>query len=209
MTDSITHEKKTKDCRLTLPTPEEMTTQQRTIHDQIVSGPRKRLVGPLRAALHNPTLADKWQQLGQVLRFEISLPPHLKELAILVTARRWSSQLEWGIHAGDAVKAGLKDDIIEAVRHCRAPDFKDDKAAAEIYEYARLLVQTGDVTQDAHHAIVARWDEVGVVELTALVGYYSMVAMTLNAHRIPLPEGVQADLAGQAGDLAVLPPAIP
>lgn len=105
MTDSITHEKKTEDCRLTLPTPEEMTTQQQTIHDQIVSGPRKRLVGPLRAALHNPALADKWQQLGQVLRFEISLPPHLKELAILVTARRWSSQLEWGIHAGDAVKA--------------------------------------------------------------------------------------------------------
>ena len=163
------------------------------------------LVGPLRAALHNPVLADRWQRLGQVLRFETSLPTRLSELAILVTARRWNSCLEWAIHARDADRAELDATIIEAIRLCQAPDFGDDDAAREVYEFSRRIVQTGDVPDPAYGAIVARWGEVGAVELTAVIGYYSMVAMTLNVHRIPLPEGVTASLPGSPDLLAELP----
>ena len=94
--------------RISFPTPDTMTAEQRQVYEQIVSGPRGTLVGPLRAALHNPALADRWQRLGQVLRFETSIPTHLNELAILVTARRWNSDLEWGIHAGDAERANAR-----------------------------------------------------------------------------------------------------
>ena len=66
----------------------------------MVSGPRGELRGPLRAALHRPELADKWQQLGELLRYRTSLPARLNELAILVTARPWHCQLEWHIHEG-------------------------------------------------------------------------------------------------------------
>ncbi|MCR9275603.1 MAG: carboxymuconolactone decarboxylase family protein, partial [Rhodobacteraceae bacterium] len=178
--------------RISFPEPETMTAAQREVYDQIISGPRRTLVGPLRAALHNPVLADRWQRMGQVLRFETSLPTRLSELAILVTARRWNSRLEWAIHARDADRAGLDPAIAESVRLCQPPGFGDDSEAREIYDFARQIVQTGDVAPDTYTAIVARWGEVGAVELTAVIGYYSLVAMTLNVHRIPLPEGVSA-----------------
>lgn len=191
--------------RISFPEPGEMTPAQQEVYEQIVSGPRRTLVGPLRAALHNPVLADRWQRLGQVLRFETSLPTRLNELAILVTARRWNSTLEWTIHAGDAARAGLDPAIAEAIRLCETPDFGTDDTAREIYDFASQLVQRGDVSDETYAAILARWGEVGAVELTAVIGYYSMVAMTLNVHRVPLPEGVGNKLPGTPGELAEMP----
>ena len=72
-----------------LPT-DDMTAEQRRVHDTMVSGPRGVIVGPFRAVLHIPELADKWQQFGEILRYRTSLPARLSELAILVTARHWS-----------------------------------------------------------------------------------------------------------------------
>ena len=69
--------------RIPLPTLESMNPQQRAVYDNIVSGPRGRLVGPLRAVLHNPDLAERWQRLGEILRFDTVLPPKLNELAAL------------------------------------------------------------------------------------------------------------------------------
>lgn len=85
--------------------------------------------------------------------------------------------------------------------------FDEDTEAREIYEFAQQIVQKGDVDPDAYAAIVTRWGEVGAVELTAVIGYYSLVALTLNVHRVPLPEGVTADLPGQPGVLATIPAA--
>lgn len=173
--------------RITLPTPETMDAEQRAVYDDIVSGARGRLVGPLRAALHNPALADRWQKLGVLLRFGTSLSARHSELAILVTARRWNSQLEWYIHAAAAQAAGLPQPVIDAVLVAAAPPF-DDAGDAAVYEYARQLLQDGDVDDAAYQRTLAIFGEAGTVELTAIVGYYSMVAMTLNAHRIPLPD---------------------
>jgi 4-carboxymuconolactone decarboxylase len=180
--------------RISLPTPDMMSEAQRAVFNDIISGPRGTLVGPLRAALHNPVLADRWQKLGQVLRFETSIPFALNEVAILVTARHWSSLLEFGIHAREARRAGVSEATIEALRCGRRPDFSDDAAAAEVYEYVRQLLSTGNVSDKTYAAVLDRWGEVGIVELTAVAGYYSMVAMTLNAHRIPMPEGVECQL---------------
>jgi len=93
--------------RIPLPGPEEMTPAQRRVHDAIISGPRGTLIGPLRAAIHNPELAERWSALGEILRFRTSLPKRLSELAILVTGRRWTSQVEWWVHARAAADAGL------------------------------------------------------------------------------------------------------
>lgn len=196
---------KNKFGRISFPEPESMNDAQRAVHDQIVSGPRGTIVGPLRAAIHNPVLADCWQRFGQVLRFETKIPTRLNEIAILVTARRWNSVLEWAIHARDAEQAGLDPDVVEAIRTCSYPEFGDDEEAREIYEFARQLVQSGDVDTLAYDAVLLRWGEVGVVELTAVVGYYTMVAMTLNVHRVPLPDGMSASLPGPHDVLAVIP----
>jgi 4-carboxymuconolactone decarboxylase len=191
--------------RIPLPGPEEMTPAQRRVHDAIISGPRGTLIGPLRAAIHNPELAERWSALGEILRFRTSLPKRLSELAILVTGRRWTSQVEWWVHARAAADAGLDAAIIAAIREGAVPDFDDAKEAL-VYRFACALQQNGQVPRDIYDDAVRQFGVAGVVELTALIGYYTMVSMTLNAHEIPLPEGVAAPLeALGSGGLHVLP----
>lgn len=167
---------------------DDMTPEQQRVYDGVVAGARKRVVGPLRAALHRPALAERWSALGEILRFGTSLPPRLSELAILVTARHWSAQLEWQQHAPAALKGGLDPAIVEAIRLGKAPKhMKPDEQA--VYEYARELHEAKNVNDATHQRATGILGVTGVVELTALIGYYTMVAMTLNAHDIPLPEG--------------------
>src|SRR3954462_4741336 len=101
--------------RISLFPTDSMTPEQRTVHDRIVSGPRGRIQGPLRAALHNPELADKWQALGALLRYGTTLPPRLSEIAILVTGRARRPPFEWYAHRIEAEKAGIEAPMIEAL----------------------------------------------------------------------------------------------
>ncbi|MEV4628191.1 carboxymuconolactone decarboxylase family protein [Micromonospora sp. NPDC049523] len=162
-----------------------------------MSGPRGRLVGPLRVALHRPELADAWQTFGRLLRFETSLPHHLNELAILVTARRWNAQVEWHIHAPAAIAAGLDPDVVEAIRIGRPPEFTDPDCA-DVYEFARQLQQTGDVPDELYAALSQRWGSVGMVDLSTVIGYYTLVSMTLNVHEVPLPDDAAPPLPALA-----------
>lgn len=167
---------------------ENMTDEQQRVYDAVVSGTRGAVVGPLRAALHRPELADKWQQFGEIVRFRTSLPPRLSELAILVTARHWTSQLEWQQHAPAALKGGLGAELIEAIRIGQRPDFtREDEAA--VFEFSLQLQEKKSIEDEAYQRMLDLAGVQGVVELAALVGYYTMVAMTLIAHEIPLPEG--------------------
>ena len=159
-----------------------------------MSGPRGRIQGPLRAALHNPELADKWQALGALLRYGTTLPPRLSEIAILVTGRACRSPFEWYAHRAEAEKAGIKQAIIEALlAETEPPGLSPDDAA--VYHYALELNRHNSVSDATYAAALARFGERAVVELTALIGYYTMVAMTLNCHEIPLPEGVEPAFA--------------
>jgi 4-carboxymuconolactone decarboxylase len=191
--------------RLHLPSVDEMTAEQREVHDEVVSGIRGRLVGPLRAVIHSPELARRWSRLGEYLRFSTCLPKRLNELAIIVTARRWNSQLEFLIHGEAAKAAGLDPACVEAIRLGEAPAFTDE-ADAEVYEFARLLQHTGNVDAVLHAAVTARWGARGVVELTGVIGYYTMVSMTLNVHEIPIPADTKAPLSAVSGSgLTTLP----
>jgi 4-carboxymuconolactone decarboxylase len=174
--------------RIPLFSPEDATPEQRRVYDAIVSGPRGRLQGPLRAALHRAELADKWQQFGEILRYRTSLPPRLSELAILVTARHCHCNLEWHIHEQMARAAGLEEVIIEDIRAGTRPGAADADALV-IFDYADELNRTKTVSETTYRGALELCAIVGVVELTALIGYYTMVAMTLNAHDIPLPDG--------------------
>jgi 4-carboxymuconolactone decarboxylase len=183
---------------------QDMSQEQREIYDSVTAGPRGRMVGPLLAAIHSPTLAKLWSRFGEYVRYHTCLPTHLSELAILVCGRRWSSQVEWWVHSRVALDAGISPSIIEAIRKGAAPQFESE-AELEIYEYARHLQLTGQVPAALHKAIVDRWGVMGVVELTAVIGYYTLVAMTLNAHDIAVPAGEIEPLSCD-GELARLEP---
>lgn len=190
--------------RIPLPGREELDAAQRAVWDSVVSGPRGTVIGPLRAAIHNPELAARWSALGEALRFGTCLPKRLSELAICVTGRRWSSQVEWFVHARAAREAGIAPAAIAAIRDGVPPAFADAEEAL-VYDFARALQQDGRVPEATYAAAREAFGVRGVVELTALIGYYTMVSMTLNAHGIPLPEGEAEPLAPPPHGLFALP----
>jgi 4-carboxymuconolactone decarboxylase len=175
--------------RISLPEPPNMSADQRAVYDRIVNGPRGKIQGPLRAALHNAELADKWSALGALLRYRTSLTPRQSEIAILITGRACNSPFEWYAHRLEAEKVGVEAPIIEALLAQREPTgLTADEHA--LWAYAVELNAHRSVSDATYQAALAHFSEKAIVELTALIGYYTMVAMTLNCHEIPLPEGV-------------------
>jgi 4-carboxymuconolactone decarboxylase len=166
-------------------TPEQMTPAQREVAAEISAGPRGEVRGPFIALIHNAELARRIQSLGEHLRWKTKLPPKLVELAVLVTARRWICQHEWFVHSELARKAGLDDQVIAAIRDGREPSLQGD--AADVYAFCREAHATGRVGDAAFVAVRERFGLDGALDLLALNGYYSMMAMVLNSAGLPLP----------------------
>ncbi len=173
--------------------PERMTARQREVAEAIAGGPRGGLRGPFQAWLRSPELADRFQRVGEYVRFQSSIPPALNELAILVTAREWTAQFEWHAHHALAMKAGLPPAIAEAIARGERPEGMDADQSA-IYEFAAELHRDRSVSDATYAAVAGRFGEQGVVDLIAACGYYVAVAMTLNVSRVPLPDGVPPPL---------------
>ena len=165
---------------------QDLSPAQRSVYEKVIAGPRGTIIGPLRAVLHSPELADRWQSLGEFLRFNCSLPLALRELAIVAVGRYWNSELEWLVHARLAREAGIGDAVIEAIRTAEPPEFTSADEAS-VYRFTRELLHHGTASDETYADVRERFGTVGIVDLTALVGYYTMVAMTLNAHEVPLP----------------------
>jgi 4-carboxymuconolactone decarboxylase len=179
--------------RIPLVTAASMTDAQRRVYEAMMNGPRRSPpVGPLAAAMHRPDLAEKWSDLGLVLRFNSSFPPRLREFVILLTGRFWDCQFEWFSHEGEARKAGLSEQTIETLRHGGHSFAAPDEQA--IHDYASELLRDHRATDATYRRVLDAYGTAGIVELTALIGYYAMVALTLNAHEIGVPEGATPPL---------------
>jgi 4-carboxymuconolactone decarboxylase len=165
-----------------------LTEEQRRVAEQIRSGPRGGLAGPFWPWLRNPELADRAQKLGELVRYNSTLPPRLFELAVLVTAQHWKAQFEWYAHAPLARKAGLGEDIIAAIQAGARPNFTAADEAA-VYDFATELYARRRVGDAAYAAALAHLGERGVVELVGILGYYALVSMTLNVFGIDVPQG--------------------
>ena len=169
-----------------------MSAAQREVAALITAGPRGEVRGPFIALLHNPAIARHLQALGEQLRWRGKLPQKLVELAVLITARRWTCQHEWLIHAQLARKSGLDVAIIDAIRERREPPAKGDEAL--VYAFCRDAHATGRVSDENFEAVRARFELDGAVELLVLSGYYTMMAMVLNTAQLPLPGGAEPPL---------------
>ncbi|MFT6073303.1 MAG: 4-carboxymuconolactone decarboxylase [Yoonia sp.] len=165
-----------------------LTPEQKTIYDKIVSGPRGAVVGPLRVWLQSPGLATQAQALGQYARFDSVLPKYLSELAILVTARYWSSGFEWSHHVPIALDTGLPDLAVQAIGKARAFQFYDAKMQA-VFDFTAELHRDKQVS-DLTYTMAEK--ELGVqacVDLVGLCGYYTLISMTINVFDVPTGAG--------------------
>jgi 4-carboxymuconolactone decarboxylase len=165
-----------------------LSPDQRRIHDAILAGPRGIVEGPLRVWLTSPGLADTAQQLGAFCRYGTSLPPRLSELAILVTGAFWRSGFEWAVHAPIAIKAGVTPQVAEAIRTGQEPQFALEDEVV-VHAFSIELHRDHAVTHATYARAVALLGETAVVELVGILGYYTLISMTINAFEVPLPEG--------------------
>ena len=169
---------------------EDMDAAQRAVAEAILAGPRKSLDGPFSAMLHSPEMADPMQALGAAVRFNTRIPTAIRELAILLVARRWKAQFEWHVHRLHALDLGLDAVICDAIEAQRRPE-RMSAGEEAAYDFCHRLLETGSVTDAAFEAVVRAFGESGAVDLIATVGYYTTVSFLLNADRYPTPEGAR------------------
>ena len=169
---------------------EELTPEQRSLIDSIRSGPRGqfKMSGPFYCYLHAPAFGELAQKLGAHCRFGTTVPPRLSEFAILVTAQHWKSHYEWTAHAPIAERQGVKPETIRDLRAGRAPKTapKDERA---IHAFIKEIYRDKRVSNRTYQSVRALLGDAGTVELVGLLGYYAMVAMTLDVFRMPVPAG--------------------
>ena len=131
--------------------------------------------------------------MGAFCRFGTSLEPRLSELAILVTGRVWTAQFEWSVHKPIALAAGLAPDIVEAIRTRRTPAFerRDERV---VHDFAQAMHRDRKVTDELYAEAIEVLGERGVVDLVGVLGYYTLISMTITAFNVPLEGGAEPEL---------------
>lgn len=170
------------------------TEAQKKAAEEITSGPRKDLVGPFIPLLRSPEYMSRLQKVGEYLRYKTNLGSNISEFIILLIARHWTQQFEWYSHESLALKAGINPETIKAIAEGRRPAAMTADEEM-IYEYVAELLLHQSVSDPAYARVVNRFGEQGVIDITGLCGYYTLLGMLMNVTRAPLPPGKTPPLA--------------
>ena len=165
-------------------TLENLTAEQKEIHDTIVNGPRGHVVGPLRIWLNNPGLARSAQTVGEYARYGTSLSKGLSELAIITTGRVWSSAFEWEHHAPLAIEGGIDPKHVDTISMGQRPNFTKTEEEA-VFDFAAEANILKNVSDDTYNNLVNTLDETAAIDIVGICGYYSLISMTLNVFKVP------------------------
>jgi 4-carboxymuconolactone decarboxylase len=170
--------------------PEQLSPEQKRIHDEIASTRRGNVKGPFAIWLRIPEIADKANQFGNALRAKGAMDKRLFELMTLVVARHWSAQYEWYAHEDQALKAGIASEVVEALRHGRKPNFEraDEQL---VYDVVSELQDSKKLSQATFDRGIAIFGLDLMIEFVTAIGFYTMVAVVLNAFDAPVPGGKQ------------------
>lgn len=167
-----------------------LSAPQRQLREAMMKGPRGAAAaagGPFEVWLHSPSFGLHVQSFGAHVRYGTSLAARISELAILVCARHWDAHYEWYLHAPIAEQAGIPAPAIEALRIGAEMPLNDATDSA-VYNFCRELLGRRRVPDAIYEAAAECLGEAALVELVGLLGYYSLVALTLNAFEVLPPE---------------------
>ena len=171
----------------------QLTEQQKTMMRHVLDGPRTAPNGPFNVMLRAPLMGDFAQELGAQVRFNSTLPPPLREMAILMAARHWTAHYEWNAHKAAALSAGLDPAIVAAIAVGERPRSMQPNEAA-LHRFCSELLETKRVGDDTFSAMKTAFGEQGMAEVIFTLSYYSLVSMLLNVDEHPLPAGVEPEL---------------
>jgi 4-carboxymuconolactone decarboxylase len=166
-----------------------LSADQRRIFDEI-KRVRGQVRGPFAVWLRNAELSESALKLQDMFASRVKLERRLVQLMILVSARLATAQFAWFVHEPHALKLGIAPDIVEAIRERRTPDFtREDERL--VYDITLELNTTRSLSEASFKRGMAMFGEQAMVELVSAIGFYSMVAMTLNAFAVAVPGGKQ------------------
>ena len=172
-----------------------LDTAQKAVHDRIASGARGGVGGPFIPLLTSAELCSRIERLGVFIRYECSVPMRLRELAILCVGRHWKADYEWYAHAPIAARQGVPQAVIDAIGQGAEEVPFDSDADRAVCAFVWELLRTGQVSDGTYEAMHAMLGDKGAVELTGLVGYYSLLAMQLNVFQVAPPPPFRAPWA--------------
>jgi 4-carboxymuconolactone decarboxylase len=168
---------------------DKLNDAQKKAADAFAEGRGYQIRGPFVALIRSPEVMLRAKAMGDYLRFKSTLGPRLNEMVILITAREWTQQYEWNAHRPEAMKAGLRREIADAIADGRRPlGMAEDEEIA--YDMATEILRLKRVSDPTYRRAVAKFGEQGVIDLLGVVGYYNFLAIVMNATRTAMPENV-------------------
>lgn len=181
----------TANSRLPTISPDQYTDEQKKAATEFEAARKAPPFGPFIPLMHSPQVMNQARAMGDYLRFNSAIGNTLSELAILMTAREWSQDYEWLVHAPIAEKAGIKKDIVDAILDGRRPT---GMSADEeiVYDFSTELLRNKRVSDATLDRADKRFGKKGVVDLVGIHGYYTLLAMQMNVARFepdrPMPK---------------------
>ncbi|MEQ1909908.1 MAG: carboxymuconolactone decarboxylase family protein [Vicinamibacterales bacterium] len=165
-----------------------LTDAQKKAMQEFTAARKAEVSGPFWPLLRSPEVMNRARAMGDYLRFTSVLPPRLSEFAIIITARQWTQNYEWDVHAPLAQQGGLKPSIVAAVADGRRPEgMADDEDT--LYTFCDELHRLRSISDATYARAVKTFGEQGVIDILGISGYYTMLAMVLNTARTPVPAG--------------------
>lgn len=175
-----------------LPTipPGNYSPEQKAAAAEFEAARKVPVFGPFEPLMYSPQVMSQARAMGDYLRYHSSIGNTLSELAILVTARAWTQDYEWHVHQPIALKQGIKPDIVDAIAQGRRPQGMSEDEEI-VYDFSTELHQNKRVSDATFARAEKRFGRQGVVDLTGINGYYTLLAMQLNMAQYALPKGGQ------------------
>ena len=171
-----------------------LSPTQQSVLDQIQQGPRgassmsNGLVGPFSVWVRAPSIGGATQALGAAVRFESSLPDHVREVAICTVGVYHRAKFEFAAHRKIAIEAGVDAEALERLRNGSDPAFSGAEFIA--YQIATQLLNDHRINPELYQQAITEFGEESLIELVTTVGYYCLVSHTLNAFEVPLSDGM-------------------
>jgi 4-carboxymuconolactone decarboxylase len=167
---------------------DQVAAKDHAVFDSIVAS-RGAVQGPFTMFLHAPEVAERVGHLGAYVRFEGSLDMRVRVLAAMTAAREFEAMYVWGAQTGGARRQGVPEATITAIRdnHSRGVPPED----AQIIDFTRQLLRKHRVVEPLFKAMQSRFGNDELVQLTTAIGYYSLLAMTVNACELEPAAGAE------------------
>jgi 4-carboxymuconolactone decarboxylase len=172
-----------------LPTiaPSDYTAEQKQAAADFEAARKVPVFGPFEPLMYSPQVMSQARAMGDYLRYKSAIGTTLSELAILVTAREWTQDYEWYVHHPIALKAGIKPEVADAIADGRRPTGMSDDEDI-VYEFSIELHRTKRVSDTTFARAEKRFGKQGVVDLTGINAYYTLLAMQLNMAQYQMPK---------------------